>query len=169
MSEDWITYMPRVDLIERTRRDREAFAALWHGLSDAQMIQRPAVQETWSVKDLIAHITWWEGYMIDRVKNLLAGNPDQRLNSDAEVDAINARVYDTFKDQPLQETLAAFESSWPRVLALLESMSDAQINDKSLYTQAEVPPLHIIIGNTFGHYEEHTEDLQRYLDTLVAP
>lgn len=166
MSEDWITYMPRVDLIERTRRDREAFAALWHGLSDAQMIQRPAVQETWSVKDLIAHITWWEGYMIDRVKNLLAGNPDQRLNSDAEVDAINARVYDTFKDQPLQETLAAFEASWPRVLALLESMSDAQINDPSLYTQAEVPPLHIIIGNTFGHYEEHTEDLQRYLGGL---
>ncbi len=167
MTEEFITHMPREDLIARAQRDREAFAALWHGLTDAQMTQRPAVQETWSVKDLIAHITWWEDYMIDRVNNLLAGNPDQRLESDSEVDAINARVYDTFKAQLLQETLAAFEASWPRVLALLESMSDEQINDNLLYNQAEIPPLYIIIGNTFGHYGEHIDDLQRYIESLA--
>ena len=60
MSEDWITYMTADDLLARAGSERADLAALWQGLNREQMTRRPGPQPDWSVKDLIAHITWWE-------------------------------------------------------------------------------------------------------------
>jgi hypothetical protein len=166
MNEEFITHMTKDDLLARIRQDRAAFAALWHGLSEAQMTARPAIQATWSVKDLIAHITYWESYMIERVSRLLAGGADKRLRSDEEVDEINANVYAAHKDEALSAVLTAFDASLPRVEALIAPLTDEQINDASLYTGMEIPPLYVIIGNTFGHYRDHVDDLRAYADRL---
>lgn len=166
MNEEFITYMKKGDLLARIRQDRAAFAALWHGLTDAQMTARPAIQPTWSVKDLIAHITYWESYMIERLSHVLAGGADKRLRSDEEVDTINANVYTAHKDDALVDVRAAFDASLPRVEALIAPLTDEQINDASLYTGMEIPPLYVIIGNTFGHYADHIDDLRAYVERL---
>lgn len=166
MNEEFITYMKQDDLLARIRQDRAAFAALWHGLTDAQMTARPAIQATWSVKDLIAHITYWESYMIERLSHVLAGGIDKRLRSDEEVDTINANVYAAHKDDALGDVRAAFDASLPRVEALIAPLSDEQINDAALYTGMEIPPLYVIIGNTFGHYADHIDDLRAYVGRL---
>jgi hypothetical protein len=166
MNEEFITSMKKDDLLARIRQDRAAFAALWHGLTDAQMTARPAIQPTWSVKDLIAHITYWESYMIERLSHVLAGGVDKRLRSDEEVDTINANVYAAHKDDSLADVLAAFDASLPRVEALIAPLTDEQINDASLYTGMEIPPLYVIIGNTFGHYADHIDDLRAYAERL---
>ncbi len=166
MNEEFITYMKKGDLLARIRQDRAAFAALWHGLTDAQMTARPAIQPTWSVKDLIAHITYWESYMIERLSHVLAGGADRRLRSDEEVDTINANVYAAHKDDALADVRAAFDASLARVEALIAPLTDAQINDASLYTGMEIPPLYVIIGNTFGHYADHIDDLRAYVERL---
>jgi hypothetical protein len=166
MNEEFITYMKKDDLLARIRQDRAAFAGLWHGLTDAQMTARPAIQPTWSVKDLIAHITYWESYMIERLSHVLAGGIDKRLRSDEEVDTINASVYAAHKDDALADVLAAFDASLPRVEALIAPLSDEQVNDVSLYAGMEIPPLYVIIGNTFGHYADHIDDLRAYSGRL---
>jgi hypothetical protein len=166
MNEEFITHMKKDDLLARIRQDRAAFAALWHGLTDAQMTARPAIQPAWSVKDLIAHITYWESYMIERLSHVLAGGVDKRLRSDEEVDTINANVYAAHKGDSLADVLAAFDASLPRVEALIAPLTDEQINDASLYTGMEIPPLYVIIGNTFGHYADHIDDLRAYAERL---
>jgi len=54
-------------LLERIHTGREALAVLWCGLSEEQMIRRPGPQEDWSVKDLIAHVAWWESVILEHV------------------------------------------------------------------------------------------------------
>lgn len=47
-----------------------------------------------SVKDLLAHVAFWERYLLDRLEAAAAGRDVASLpyDIDAEVDAINARV-----------------------------------------------------------------------------
>lgn len=162
---EFITTMNKNELLERIELDRAAFAALWAGLSDEQMTARPGPQPDWSVKDLIAHITWWEVYMVKRVAAVLEGRADQRV-TDEDVDHYNAQTFEFNRDRPLGEILAEFYASFPPIIELIKAMSNDQINRAEAHRGAEIPPLYVIIGNTFGHYEDHIDDLRRYVESL---
>jgi hypothetical protein len=77
---------------------RAMYSAVYAGLSDEEMTRRPGAQEDWSVKDQIAHLTWWEDYAMVRSGIMLAGEPFSKLT---DFDAINAQVLAFNKDVPL--------------------------------------------------------------------
>ena len=162
MNDERITYLTKQALLDRIREGRAVFAALWDGLRDKEMTRRPGPQEDWSVKDLIAHITWWEGYTIKRVETLLAGGEVGAV----DIETINARVFEEHKDQSLGEVLAAFAASLPKLAAQIEKLSEKQLNDGSLYKSGGRSLLDFYSGNTFGHYDMHWEDLEGYVKRL---
>ncbi len=84
------TYVTADELLERIREGRAALTALWAGLTEEQMMCRPGPQENWSVKDLVAHITWWEAFILERVTDLISGAPSEPAE---DTDILNARVY----------------------------------------------------------------------------
>lgn len=138
---------------------RTAFAAHWQGLSEEEMIRRPGPQEDWSIKDLIAHIAWWETYMIDVLTLLAAG---ATLPIIKDFDAVNARVFAQHSDLPLDFVLGNFERNWVHMQAFLNSITISDLtNDKGR-------GFGWIRGDTFGHYEEHQPDLLRYIASLKA-
>ena len=163
--EAWIKYMSADDLLERARAERTALASLWRGLSDEQMTRRPGPQPVWSVKDVIAHITWWEGAMVNWVKRALSG---EMLTRTETPDEINARVYADNRDMPLDTVMEMFEASFPLVEALLERLDDDEINDAAVCNIRDMPLLYFIVGNTFAHYADHVEDLRAYVERLDA-
>ena len=63
------------------------------------MTRRPGPQPDWSVKDVIAHITWWESAMTNWVSRALTGEMLARTETP---DEINARVYADNRDMPLE-------------------------------------------------------------------
>jgi uncharacterized protein (TIGR03083 family) len=161
------TPMTPQDLLERIHKDREALAALWDGLTKEQMARRPGPQEDWSVKDLIAHITWWESFILERVTDLIDGAKSEPAEHQ---DVLNARVYEQHKDSPLAEVLAAFDANWPRLEALISSLNDEQINTPAYYrTYDGVALLPILRAGTFGHYPSHLADLRTYVERLKTP
>ena len=113
---EFITFMTADDLLERAKRERAELAALWQGLSETQMMQRPGPQTNWSVKDVIAHITWWEGAMVNWVSRAVSGEHFTRTETTEE---LNARIYDDNQDLPLDVVLDAFNSSFGSVEGLL--------------------------------------------------
>jgi hypothetical protein len=154
------------ELLERIRKDREAMAALWSRLSEAEMTRRPGPQEDWSVKDLVAHVSWWERFILSRVSQLIKGEASEPAE---EQDVLNARVYDLYKDSPLDEVLAAFQGNWPKLEALISSLSDEQLNTPAYYrTYDGVALLPILRAGTFGHYPSHMADLRAYVESLKA-
>lgn len=158
-----ITYITQADLLQRARDDRQSFAALWETLTDEQMTQRPGPQADWSVKDLIAHIVWWEKFMIDRINDKLAGGEGARSDT---IDNLNVQIFNDNKDRDLSDILAEFENHQPVVEAFIAQFSDEQINDTDVFNIKGEAMLHFLIGDTFGHYNSHRPDLEAYVNGL---
>jgi len=158
-----IKYITAKDFVERFKKDHAEYMTLWAGLTEAQMTQRPGPQEDWSVKDLIAHLTWWQDHMLEWVKMALDGETVVR---DETIDEANARVFNKKKDLPLETVLAEWNASYPTVITLVETMTDEQINDSSLVNIEGHALMHFLIGDTFGHYHSHRADLEGYINSL---
>lgn len=158
-----INYMKQVDLLNRIRIDRVSFAILWENLTDEQMTQRPGPQDDWSVKDLIVHIIWWENFMIKRIKDRLSGGEGKRNET---IDNLNASIFEDNKDRALADVLAEFEANLLKVETFVASLSDEQINDTDVINIKGEELLHYLIGDTFGHYNSHRDDLQRFVDNV---
>ncbi len=162
----WITYMSGDDLLVRARSERAALAATWQGLSEADMIARPGPHPEWSVKDLIAHICWWEGSTTNLVSRALSG---EMIASPKTTDEVNASVYADNRDLPLATALELFEASFQPLENLLRRMTDAEINDPAVCNIRDIPLLYFLVGNTFAHYADHIEDLRAYVAELPPP
>ncbi|GAB1421546.1 hypothetical protein MASR2M15_17170 [Anaerolineales bacterium] len=147
-------------LQERVATGRAEFAALWQDLPEAAMTLRPGVQEDWSVKDLIAHIVWWERYLMERVDVWLKGDPP--LTTGDDYNAINARILAENRDRDLADVLADFDQSYQALQSQMRRLSDTQLNDRQSYATKGARILDYYAGNTFGHYEEHSDDLKRF-------
>ncbi len=159
------SHMTPHDLLDRIRQGRAALAMLWGSLTAEQMVRRPGPQEDWSVKDLVAHIAWWESFILERVTDLING---ARSEPAEHHDVLNARAYAQHKDSSLTAVLAAFDANWPRLEALIASLSDEQINTPAYYrTYDGVALLPILGAGTFSHYPSHMTDLRAYVDGLI--
>lgn len=159
-----ITHMTKTDLLARIREDRAAFAALWQGLSAEQMQQRPGPQADWSVKDLIAHVIWWENFMVKRVRRWAAG---QTLEPITDEDRVNAYIFDALRDQPLARVLAEWQTNLPPIEKLIAELSAEDINDVGRFKTPEgMRLLDPIINNTFDHYAQHYADLEAYVQRV---
>ncbi len=155
------------ELLNRIHEDREALAALWCELTKEQMIRRPGPQKDWSVKDLVAHLVWWESFILERVTDLINGDKSEPAEHQ---DVLNARVYEQHKDSPLAEVLAAFDANWPKLEAFISSLNDDQLNTPAYYrTYDGVALLPILRAGTFGHYPSHVADLRTYVEGLKTP
>lgn len=164
MADEFITHMAKAALIARIRQDRAEFAGLWKDLTPEQMTRRPGPQSDWSVKDLIAHMVFWENLMVGNIHKLLVGEPP---TPSRDIDIINAEVFEVNKDRTLEDVLSEWDSNLARVEAAIAALIDEQINDPAAFSnQGGDPLLYHIIGNTFGHIGDHRADLLRYVESL---
>lgn len=155
-----VTHMTPEELIARIRQDRAAFAALWQGLGEAEMLAHPGPQVDWSVKDLIAHITWWEQFIW---RNIHTPEADEVAQVLADVDETNQGVFIASKDRPLLDVLAAFEASLAPLLTQISEFSADALNSP---LPGGGSALQYYIDNTWGHYGEHYDDLAGYISRL---
>jgi len=166
MTADDNPHMTPHSLLDRIHRDREALAALWRGLTEEQMVHRPGPQEDWSVKDLVAHVTAWESFILERMTDLVNGEKSEPAEHQ---DVLNARAYEQHKDSPLADVLAAFDANWPKLEALVSSLNDEQINTPAYYrTYDGFALLPILRAGTFGHYPGHMVDLRTYAERIKS-
>ena len=166
MTADDNPHMTPHSLLDRIHRDREALAALWRGLTEEQMIHRPGPQEDWSVKDLVAHVTAWESFILERMTDLINGEKSEPAEHQ---DVLNACAYEQHKDSPLADVLAAFDANWPKLEALVSSLNDEQINTPAYYrTYDGIALLPILRAGTFGHYPGHMVDLRTYAERIES-
>ncbi len=137
-------------------------------LSQEQMI-RPGAENDWSVKDLLAHITAWEQWMIEWLPQVLIDHSISILPPGStwdDVDQLNAQTYEKNKARPLPEVLDQFEQSYHQSLEATKGLSEDGLFNLTL-PWVEDRALWMIVGaNTYWHYREHREPLQVWIDTL---
>lgn len=143
----------RDDLLRRSRESHAQLEALLAPLSDADLT-RPGVTDDWSVKDHLAHITWWEQRIIrglrDNAPDLLETLPNV---DPTDTDAINAAVFAANHNHPLAEVRSAFAVSYQEMLTLIETLPDDVFTERYDWLD----------GNAASHYDEHIQMFRAWL------
>lgn len=140
----------RDDLLRRSREAHAQLEALLATIPEEEQTQ-PGVTGDWSVKDHLAHLTWWE----QRVIRMLGGAPDPIdaiPGEEKSEDDINAYVQAQNRDRPLAEVRAAFDASYQEMLQLIATVPDDVFTAKHDW----------ISGNADSHYDEHLRMLQAW-------
>ena len=116
----------------------------------------------WSVKDLMAHIAWYEREMVDLMETrVLKGSPWWMK----PLDERNALIYEQNRDRTFMDVQDDANRTHLQLMQALTKLDDeAMINPK---TYADMPdewvPWQIIAGNTFWHYRDHAADIRKWL------
>lgn len=141
---------------------------MWDALLDEVGEQQMTLQVLpggWSVKDLIAHISWYENEMVDLIRTkTLRGSELWLLPTDER----NQSIYAMNRSRSLEEVLRESHQIFARLEGLIESLEEADLVDASRYADMppDWPPLEVLAENTYEHYDDHISDIRNWLDRL---
>ena len=158
------------DLVRTLRFERARLVGKLAGLSSERM-QRPGVEDTWSVSDIIAHLTVWERRGTDWILSLARGEepaiPLPGHTAD-ELDQLNLQTYEENRGKPAEEVLAAFESSFAGLLEGVRSLEDEDLERsfEAYWADGERYTLQEVIRWRYFHYRAHAEHIDTWLTGL---
>jgi hypothetical protein len=144
------------------------WVAILDEIGPARMLT-PGVEGDWTVKDVIAHVTYYERVVRDRLQASLAGQefvrPDYESPQGLSMDDRNAWIYARIKDLPLDEVLHESQAVYPPILAAVQTLTDADLNDPARFPwQGGSALWEWIEGDVYEHYRDHTANLRAWLD-----
>ena len=145
----------RHDVLRRLDKAWQAFRASYAGLSNSELLE-PGVTRAWSVRDIIAHVTWWEEEALKHLPLIAAGKRPPRYSvTYGGIDAFNAKMTEERKDLLLVEVLRRQEDVHRRLVALIESVPDDLV-------KGETPFRRRLRLDTYGHYPKHERAIRTW-------
>ncbi len=156
------TDMNKSIFLDTLRVERAQWEALLGEVGEARMLQPGAAGE-WSVKDIIAHVTWGERETVELLQaHALAGSDLWNLPQDDR----NAVVFEENRDRPLHEVLAEAQQVYAQLLVVLGTLSEEDLTDPRRFRNmpANWIPWKIIAGCSYEHYQQHTPSIRAWLD-----
>ncbi len=166
------------ELLERIQRSRLALEEIVNTLS-AEQLATPG-PEGWTVKDHLAHVATWEL----GIAELLQGRPrfpamqvEQAILQKKNADEINALIYRNNASLSLADVQSKFRAAHEQMLRAINSLEDEDLIRPyaSFLAEGSTPPsgsnltqpvLQWIVGNTFGHFDEHHDYIQELIRKL---
>lgn len=155
--------MDKAELLRQFREGRAALDALLDGLSDSDLTQ-PGVVGDWSIKDVLAHLTFWQGRAVDGVGQALGDYPQlefPRVPDEEAMHRLNADAYQRSRNRPLREVQAEFNRTADLLLGLIQRLTGEQLNSTAAWTFDE-PQWQAIANESFEHFEEHADDIRAW-------
>ena len=151
----------RGQLLERLDKAWEAFKASYAGLSEADLLE-PGVTGAWSIKDLIAHVTWWEEEALTHLPLVLVGGRPPRYSvTHGGIDAFNAGMTEQRKDLSLAQVLRQRDEVHGRLIAFIEAVPDDQISGETRFRRR-------LRLDTYGHYPKHARAIRQWREQRSA-
>jgi hypothetical protein len=157
----------KTQLLERITRSRSELDATIAPLSEAQMAALGAEGEL-SVKDLLAHVSWWERRTLRVLEYAARGEQPPKLAAEGEgeagVDRVNAETFRANRDRSLADVRAEYTRSGRDLLVALEGYSEFDLFDENGFTRIlGYPALYLIAGDTYMHYPDHVASIRNWL------
>jgi uncharacterized protein (TIGR03083 family) len=151
--------MKKSDFISKIEATYQEYQTVLASVSEAQMLQPGACGE-WSVKDAVAHVTWYEREMVGVLqKRSLLGSDHWNKTLEQR----NAAIFGENEKRPLPDILAEARVIHQLLMELLRELSQEDLLESSHFR--EMPPdwipWQVIASNTFEHYPDHTTDIRK--------
>jgi len=157
--------MNKTKLLDEMHNGYTAFENLLAPLSEAEMTIA-GVNGEWSIKDILAHLAAWQKRTLNRldaaVRNEKPSIPG--LTSDEEMHRLNDQFYQENKARPLNDVLTDFRTTYSQILDVVQAAPEEILLDSQRVAWLDGNALwELVAGNTYEHYQEHTESIQQWL------
>ena len=158
MKDEPLTATELVDLVEETF---ESLLQLIESLSNSDL-EEPSVSGSWSLKDILAHITWYEEQMVDAMEaRALIGSELWNVSPQER----NAAIYEEFKSAPLQDVLDDAIATHQQLVHWVGTLTDEELNEPGHFEAMpdEWTFGEILAQNTYEHYGDHAASIAKWL------
>lgn len=156
------TQINKQAFLQSLRTGRAQWEALLEQVGEDRMTQA-GVSGEWSLKDIIAHITWHEREMVGVLQaRALVGSDLWNLPTDER----NAAIFEQNRHRPLDEVLTEAQQVYPQLLAGVEELEEQDLIDPGRFRHmpADWQPWKIIADNSYAHYHQHIPDIRNWLE-----
>ncbi len=153
--------MDRSQLLKRLDQDWQAFKKSYAGLSDAELME-PGVTGDWSVRDIIAHVTWWEQEALTHLPLILDGGKPPRYSvTYGGIDAFNAQTLEQKRHLSLAEVLRQQDETHRRLIDFIQRVPEEQFIRETRFRRR-------LRLDTYSHYPQHAEAIRQWREQRSA-
>ena len=126
-------------------------------------LSQPGVSSAMSVKEIIAHVTWYEREMIGVLQGRALAGSELWGVSSAER---NAAILAAKRDRFLAEVRAEARQVYLQLIELLERTDEDALNNPVHFRDmpADWVPWQVIAENSSEHYTDHGADIRAWLE-----
>lgn len=155
--------MDKNELLDSIMREHTRWEAVLKEVGRERMTESGVVG-AWSVKDLIAHVTWSENEMLHLLGERSLKNASKFW--ELPLDERNQIIYEENRERSLEDVMQEADRVYQGILDEIRGLAEEDLHNPSHYKgmPSEWIPWQIIMGNTYKHYAEHTEDIANWLD-----
>jgi Holliday junction resolvase-like predicted endonuclease len=148
-------------VLERLARAWTDFEESYAGLSDARLLI-PGVQGNWSVRDIIAHVTWWEEEALKHLPLVGGGGRPPRYSVRyGGIDAFNALMTEQRKHLSLAEVRRRQQDVHARLLEYVLAAPEELYARETRFRRR-------LRLDTFGHYPRHAKAIRAWRRSRCA-
>jgi len=136
-----------------------SFHKSYAGLTDEQLMQ-PGVTGDWSVKDILAHVSWWEEEALKHLPHILQGQRPPRYSvTYGGIDAFNALMREQKRPISLSEVRDQMEKTHSRLVEYLQNIPEDQFTTETRFRRR-------LRLDTYSHYPIHTRAIHEWREQL---
>ena len=147
--------MTRQQLLRKLETAWQDFTASYADLPDPELLT-PGVTGQWSVRDIIAHVTTWEGEALKHLPAILEGRRPPRYSVlHGGIDAFNASTTKQKAGMSLEEVLRQQLVVHQRLVELIEQAPEDQLAGETRFRRR-------LRLDTYQHYAKHAAAIRRW-------
>ncbi|HEY9517553.1 MAG TPA: DinB family protein [Gemmatimonadaceae bacterium] len=147
--------MDRQQLLKRLDNEWTALEESYAGLSDSELTE-PGVTGHWSVRDIIAHVTWWEEEALKHLPHILdGGRPPRYSVKYGGIDAFNALMTEEKRGLSLAEVLRQRDTTHRRLIDYVLSAPEDQFTRETRFRRR-------LRLDTYSHYPKHAKAIRAW-------
>ena len=147
--------MTRQQLLKQLDQAWTTFKESYADLSDAQMME-PGVTGHWSVKDILAHVTWWEEEALKHLPLIIKGGRPPRYSLQyGGIDAFNAQMTEQKRDLSLSDVLRQLDETHRRLIDYVQSAPEEQFTRETRFRRR-------LRLDSYSHYPKHAKAIREW-------
>jgi hypothetical protein len=157
--------MTKAELLATMRSERAAWDALLDRV-DPRLAVQPGAAGTWSLRDVIAHVTAYERLLVEALEQI-AGGGTYKASSIRQLplEERNARLHAASIGLSLYEARAEAGRVFTRLLGAIDRYSEEDLRDATRFGGLVVnePAWKAFAGESYEHYHEHIPGIRAWL------
>jgi hypothetical protein len=151
--------MTKKELLEKVRQGSEDFVKSFKGLGPDALLESGVIGD-WSIKDLIAHVSFWKAELIQVLFNAKHGTTPPFIGQTRDIDAMNAQFHQESQARTADQILADYHGVSKQLLRRIEELPEKDFGNPDRFPWLKNEPLERWVAvDSYEHEDEHAAQI----------